>query len=159
VTSKEQFIILASNEVLPVKADVVVLLEGDGFNRIKTACDLIKKGRADKLIFSGGIDNPSYGSYTFEKCLPHILAEGIQTDQVVPELRSQHTREQAAFVIEICKEKQWNNLILVASHYHQYRAFLTFLKVLEETGLDRNIRIYNAPAMSGWLEERPWGNR
>jgi len=159
MTVKEQLVILVSNDVIPAKTDAIVLLEGDGFSRISTACDLIKNKYADKLVFSGGIDNPSYGSYTYDKCLPYILEAGVNEEQIITELESQHTREQAKFVVEKCLEYKWKSFVLVASHYHQCRAFLTFLKILQETELDKKIRVYNKPALPAWHEPSPWGKR
>jgi uncharacterized SAM-binding protein YcdF (DUF218 family) len=158
VTEKERFIVLTSGE-RPQPADAVVLLEGDGFNRIATACDLIRDRYANILVFSGGTDNSSYGSFPYEKCVPHILNCGISLDQMIVEDNSQHTREQAEFAIDICQEHGWKSLILVASHYHQYRAFLAFLKVLHERSLSRLIKIYNIPAQLPWFENTDWGRR
>lgn len=155
---REQFIVLTSNDAAK-KADAVILLEGDGVNRVHEACTLIKNGFSDTLVFSGGIDNPSYGSFIYDKCLPYILKEGIKESQIITELQSQNTREQAAFVIDIAERKAWKKMILVASHYHQYRAFLSFLKVLQERKLDRTIEIINVAAQLPWFEETPWGMR
>lgn len=143
----------------PSKADAVVLLEGDGYTRIPKACSLVKEGWSDKLVFSGGIENLTYGSYTFEMCLPRILEEGIDPKFIYHESKSLNTREQADYVIQLCVENNWNHIILVATHYHQYRAFLTFLKVLEERNLLNSIRISNAPATAEWFESNPWGIR
>lgn len=159
MTAKEQFLILTNTQQLQ-KANAVVLLEGDGFARIKKACSLVKEGWADTLIFSGGIDNESYGSFTLQKCYPFIIAEGIQPQQIIHEATSQHTRQQAEEVVKICKQNGWTKIILVASYYHQFRAFLTFLKVLEEENLDRFIQIINYPVKDlSWIEETGWGKR
>jgi uncharacterized SAM-binding protein YcdF (DUF218 family) len=159
LSEREIFINLVANDILS-RADAVVLLEGDGFNRINKACSLIRKGWADTLIFSGGIDNPSYGSFPYKNCLPLILEQDVSESQIIPELGSLNTREQAKEVIAICQQKKWSSVLLVASHYHQYRAFLTFLKVLEERSLHNSIKIFNAPAKGlDWFEETPWGKR
>ena len=47
--------------------------------------------------------------------------------------------------------------MLIASNYHQYRAYLTFLKCMEDANL--LIEIMNAPARLKWFEENNWGRR
>ncbi len=158
MTIREKFLAIVNTQQLQ-KADAVVLLEGDGFARIDKACDLVNKGWANFLVFSGGIDNADYGSFPFEKCKEKILATGIDEAKIILEEVSQHTRQQAEEVLKLCLQRGWNKIVLVATHYHQYRAFLTFLKVLEETGLDNSIQIINVPALATWFEQMPWGKR
>lgn len=158
LTEREVVIALIANDPL-IKSDVVVLLEGDGLNRIPEACRLLNEGYAPTLVFSGGLNNHGYGGFPYEVCLPEILKHGVSEAQIIPELHSLHTRQQAEFVIDICEAKNWNRFILVASHYHQYRAFLTFLKVLTERNLHRKINMINAPARPDWFEDNPWGRR
>jgi uncharacterized SAM-binding protein YcdF (DUF218 family) len=159
LSDKDFFLILASSSS-PKKADTVILLEGDGFSRIDHACNLINEGYADYLVFSGGVENLSYGSYDFERCLPQILKNNVDRHLLIHESKSKHTLEQAEEVIEMCVSKKWSSIILVASHYHQFRAFLTFLKVLTKRGLDREIKIYNSPVHGlSWTEENNWGQR
>ncbi len=158
MTAKEQFLILTNTQKLQ-KANAVVLLEGDGFTRIHKACSIVIQGWADILVFSGGVENESYGSFPFGKCYDLILAAGVKHEQIIHEAKSKHTRQQAEEVITICKEKGWKKIILVATHYHQYRAFLTFLKVLEEKKIEHSIHIINAPANTDWFQKMPWGKR
>jgi len=152
------FFALASFEKL-TKADAVILLEGDGYTRIRKACSLLKDGWSDTLVFSGGIEDLNYGSYPYEMCIDRILAEGISPDAIIHESRSKHTRDQAEQVVNLCVDRKWSHIILVATHYHQYRAFLTFLKVVEEKQLFSSLKISNAPAMADWFERTPWGVR
>lgn len=56
-----------------------------------------------------------------------------------------HTRAEAEQAIG---ERQNDDLTIVTSAYHQPRAFLTFLRVLHERGLERTVRLWNAPAPS-----------
>jgi uncharacterized SAM-binding protein YcdF (DUF218 family) len=158
MTSKELFLILTNSSKVTA-SDAVILLEGDGFSRLPQAVSLIKKGCAKKLVFSGGIDNESAGSYTFEKCKSKIINLGMDIDDIIHESVSQNTRQQAVEIIELCLKNNWKTIILVASHYHQYRAFLTFLKVLEENKLQEIIQIINSPAILDWFEEVYTGNR
>jgi hypothetical protein len=151
VNNKDLFLILTSSSKIE-SADAVILLEGDGYSRILKATSLITEGWSDLLVFSGGIDNESVGSFTFEKCKSHLLNSGIGMDKIIHESNSQNTREQAVQVIKLCSDNGWKKIILVASLYHQFRAFLTFLKVLEENNLQNIIHIINSPAILEWQE-------
>ena len=159
MSDKELFLIITSNEKL-LQANAVILLEGDGFERIKKACALVNNKWASFLVFSGAIENLPYGSYPYDKCLPLIEAEGIPKSKIIWEAQSLHTKQQADNVIAMCVEKKWDKIILVASHYHQYRAFLTFLKVLIDQDLHQKIKIYNHAATDmAWFTASEWGVR
>ena len=77
------------------------------------------------LIFSGAITDYSYGSFPFEDILPRLLSSGVPRDAIIHEKKSQNTREQAIEVINMAKANNWKKVILVATHEHQYRAYLT----------------------------------
>lgn len=72
--------------------------------------------------------------------------------QSVTRLHGAHTYAEAqAGIMELA---HWDaeDLTIVTCAYHQPRAFLTFLRVLQETGLDRTVRLWNAPA-AGRMEK------
>ena len=69
-----------------------------------------------------------------------------------------NTREQAVEVVRMAMENGWTKLILVASHEHQYRAYLTFLREVLDT--KSGITLYNAPARNlDWFVDKGWGTR
>lgn len=157
MTNREKVIALIDNDCLQ-KSDAIVLLEGDGLNRYQKAVDLYNRGWANKIIFSGGITDYEYGSYPFSDVLPHILKTGVPQDIIIHEDKSLNTREQAVEVVRISMEKGWKRLILVATHEHQYRAYLTFLREV----IDRkpSLILYNSPVRNlGWFSETGWGTR
>jgi len=157
MTDREKIIALIDNDTLRV-SDAIVLLEGDGLNRYQKAVDLYNSKWADKIIFSGGITDYEYGSFPYANVLPYILDTGIPHDAIIHEKKSLHTREQAVEVIKMALDNNWKKLILVATHEHQYRAYLTFLKEV----LDKypTLLLYNAPVRNlPWFSENPWGRR
>jgi uncharacterized SAM-binding protein YcdF (DUF218 family) len=154
---REKFIALVDNDCIR-KSDAIILLEGDGKNRYVKACQLFQSGMADKIVFSGGIIDYSYGSFPFTDIEPLLLSEGIPSDAIIHESKSQSTKEQAKEVIKLAIKNDWKSLILIASHYHQYRAYLTFLN--EVIGSPYKIVIYNASASNlFWFEDNKWGKR
>lgn len=158
LTEREKIIALIDNDCLR-KSDAIVLLEGDGLNRYQKAVDLYRNGWAKKIIFSGGITEYEYGSYPLVDILPNILANGIPEEDLIHENISTNTREQAIQIVEFAKQNIWaKRLILVATHEHQYRAYLTFLKVVIDSKID--LVIYNAPVRNlSWFSETGWGRR
>jgi len=157
MTEREIFIALVDNDILE-PSDAVVLLEGDGLNRYQKAVELYHLGISNKIIFSGGITNYEYGSYPFSDILPHVLEAGVPRDAIIHEDKSLNTREQAVEVVKIAKKNQWSRLVLIASHEHQFRAYLTFLREIIDTNSD--IILYNAPVRNmGWFKFSKWGIR
>lgn len=157
MTEREKFIALVDNDCIE-RSDVIILLEGDGLNRCEKAANLYSKGWADKILFSGGICDYSYGSYPIVDVLPELKRLGVNIEDLIIENKSQNTLEQAEFVVQLAVEYKWKKLILVATHDHQYRAYLTFLrKVLES---DCSIVLFNAPVRNLlWFQETGWGTR
>lgn len=157
MTDREKFIAIVDNDIIR-ESDAIILLEGDGLNRYQQAVNLYKNNTASKIVFSGGIVDYEYGSYPFEDVLPQILKQGIPNEDVIHESKSLNTREQAVEIIRLAKKMNWKRLLLVASHEHQYRAYLTFLREIIDS--NTNIILYNAPVRNmGWFKECEWGKR
>ena len=157
LTTREKFIALVDNDGI-LESDAIVLLEGDGFNRYKKAADLYLGGMSQRIIFSGAITDYSYGSFPFEDILPRLLSSGVPRDAIIHEKKSQNTREQAIEVINMAKANNWKKVILVATHEHQYRAYLTFLKEVLKS--DQDILLFNSPVRNlKWFENNVWGKR
>jgi uncharacterized SAM-binding protein YcdF (DUF218 family) len=157
MTLQEKFIILVDNDRIG-KSDAIILLEGDGLNRIPKSAELYKSGFADKIVFSGGITNLPYGSIPFSEGYPALIDAGVPPEAIIHESKSMNTKEQATEVIKLALQNHWKKLILVASNYHQYRAYLTFLREVIDTG--SKVILYNAPARElNWFEESGWGVR
>jgi len=157
MTNREKVIALIDNDGLQ-KSDAIVLLEGDGLNRYQKAVELYNNNLADKIIFSGGITDYEYGSFPFSDVLPHILMTGVPVEAIIHEDKSLNTREQAVEVIALAKRYNWTRLVLVATHEHQYRAYLTFLRIVIDSR--SNLILYNAPVRNlNWFSETGWGRR
>jgi len=81
-----------------------------------------------------------------------FAARGVRASEfvgrVVP-LHGPHTHAEAVQFMGERHEEDGADVILVTSAYHQLRVFLTFLAVLKDWGLDRTVRLWNAPAPSG----------
>ena len=159
MTNREIFIVLCSNDKLK-KSDAIVLLEGDGYNRVEKTISLFKQGWAPKIVVSGGYDNQNIGSFNGDKLIPILKENGIKKESIIYENNSMHTDEQANNVIDLCIKFKWKKIILVASNYHQYRAYFTFFRKLSIKNLEMSIEIINSPADDlSWFTETGWGIR
>ena len=157
ITEREKILAIVDNDCLST-SDAIILLEGDGFDRFRKAVSLYKQGKAPKIVFSGNITDYDYGSYPFEEVLPRMLEAGVPEDDIIHEDKSLNTREQAVEVVRMAQERGWKKLILVASHEHQYRAYLTFLREVLDS--KSGITLYNAPARNlDWFVDKGWGTR
>ena len=157
ITDREKILAIVDNDCLSV-SDAIILLEGDGFDRFRKAVSLFKQGKAPKIVFSGNITDYDYGSFPFAEVLPRMLEEGVPEDDIIHEDKSLNTREQAVEVVRMAQERGWRKLILVASHEHQYRAYLTFLREVLDS--KSGITLYNAPARNlDWFVDKGWGTR
>lgn len=157
ITDREKILAIVDNDCL-MPSDAIILLEGDGFFRYREAVSLYKNGMAPKIVFSGNIVDHDYGSYPFSEVLPLMLKAGVPVCDIIHEDKSLNTKEQAVEVVRMAMERGWKRLILVASHEHQYRAYLTFLREVLDT--KSGIALYNAPARNlRWFVNAGWGTR
>ena len=157
ITDREKILAIVDNDCLS-PSDAIILLEGDGFDRFRKAVSLYQQQKAPKIVFSGNITDYDYGSFPFEEVLPRMLKAGVPEADIIHEDQSLNTREQAVEVVRMAMERGWKKLILVASHEHQYRAYLTFLREVLDTR--SGITLYNAPARNlNWFEDKGWGTR
>ena len=157
ITDREIILAIVDNDCL-MHSDAAILLEGDGFFRFQKAVNLYKKGIVDRIVFSGNIIDKDYGSFPYEEVAPFILDQGVPEKDLIHEDKSHHTRQQAVEVIKMAMDNGWKKLALVASHEHQYRAYLTFLREVLDTR--SGIILYNAPVRNlNWFLDSGWGMR
>lgn len=157
ITDREIIMAIVDNDCLK-PSDAIILLEGDGFHRFHKAVDLYKKGYGKKIVFSGAIVQKEYGSYPFEEVKPFILNAGVPEEDLLHEDKSLQTQQQAVEVVKMAMENGWKRLALVASHEHQYRAYLTFLRQVLDS--KSGIILYNAPVRNlDWFVDSGWGMR
>lgn len=157
ITDREIIMAIVDNDCLK-PSDAIILLEGDGFHRFQKAVDLYKKGLGKKIVFSGAIVQKEYGSYPFEEVKPFILKAGVPEEDLIHEDKSLQTQQQAVEVVKMALKNGWKRLALVASHEHQYRAYLTFLRQVLDS--KSGIILYNAPVRNlDWFVDSGWGMR
>lgn len=157
ISEREIIIAIVDNDCL-TKSDAAILLEGDGLFRFQKAVELYNKGLVSKIVFSGNVVDKDYGSYPFSEIKPFIMEGGVAESDLIHEDKSLNTRQQAEEVVKMAMERGWKKLALVASHDHQYRAYLTFLREVLDT--KSGIILYNTPVRNlNWFVDSGWGMR
>lgn len=157
ITDREIILAIVDNDCL-TKSDAAILLEGDGFNRFQKAVELYHAGFVSKIVFSGNIIDKDYGSFPYEEVKPYIINGGVPERDLIHENVSLNTREQAVEVVKMAIGYGWKKLALVASHEHQYRAYLTFLREVIDT--QSGLILYNTPVRNlNWFRDNGWGIR
>lgn len=138
---------IASNDKVK-KSDAVIWFEGDGMSRMDEVMRVYNAGLADYIVVSGGLDREPH-SIPAPKMAEKLYEKDYPKEKVIVEDVSQNTYDQGVEIMKLVKQSNWSSIILVASHYHQLRAYLTFLQAMKNAGL--KISMYNSPA-----RDLPW---
>ncbi len=111
------------------KADLIVALGGDKERR-RDAVDLLRKGLAPKIMFTGyDVEGRDY------QC------EGVSEEEtLLPPMPSYTTYDDALVVLKATEENKFRSIIIVTSPYHLRRAGFIFHKVFK--GKDINLMFY-----------------
>jgi hypothetical protein len=159
LTARESFIVqLAHGPHLRANA-IVVLAGEDGEARADAALNLYLQGAAPCIVLSGAL-NEAPALHGAQWLRARMLAKGLADDVLIVENESRNTREQAQQVVALATSKGWTRILLIASAYHSYRAFLTFVQALRETGLHERIHVILGPSpQSKWSEPPPGRER
>lgn len=128
--------LLLANPLLTVrdpvsKADVIVVLGGDGPSRAAWAAGLWLKGVAPRVLVSGDGD-----CYWIREAM---INRGVDGRAITTECQSGSTWENALFSAPILKQMDARTAVLVTSWYHSRRALATF------TATSGNIRWISDP--------------
>jgi len=98
--------------------------------RVLTAFDLLRTGRAKDVLISGG--ELRAGSKTFREAdiiAAQLRAWGIDDARIMVEGQSLNTRQNALFSADILRAKRYQSMLLVTSAFHMSRAVGCFRAV------------------------------
>ena len=113
----------------PQKADVVLVLAGDGFGRrILKAGELVKQGWAPNALISG--PNGNYGSYECDLAIPFAVRAGYPESYFIHlEHTGRSTEEEAYVAAAKLRTMGVKKVILLTSNYHTRRSGKIFHRV------------------------------
>jgi uncharacterized SAM-binding protein YcdF (DUF218 family) len=106
----------------PQKADIIVVLAGDGFgHRILTAAELVKEGWAPQALVSG--PNGMYGNYECDLAIPFAVKAGYPDSYFLHlEHRARSTADEARVIVEKLRAMGVKRVLFVTSNYHTRRS-------------------------------------
>ncbi len=139
---REQLMHLVSLRT-PRPSDAIVLLAGDRFHRVPRAAELYHLGYAPRIVVTSSAYDFTYGSFPSRMLARALESYDVREEHIIASEEAPHTRAEADATIAIAKREGWKRLILVTTEYHQYRAFLTWLKAIRDH--DARLEIYMAP--------------
>jgi uncharacterized SAM-binding protein YcdF (DUF218 family) len=124
----------------PCKADAIVWLQGNEYDRGEKVMELFDAGYAPRIIVTGNnVNKVDIGSVTVEDIREWLISHEVDTGSIVIDDQAMNTRDQGMNVAKIAKQLGLQSLILVASTHHQMRAFLTLLRQSELVGWNGTI--------------------
>jgi len=151
MTARERYLAMLSSWAhWAATSDAIVLLAGDGEERVDMACRMMAVGPNQMLVITGGLDDPPY-SLTARKLRAKALGLGVAPSKIVTD-GALNTHEQAEHVVALAKERGWKRLSVVASPDHIARAHLTFVKVLDDAGLADSVCVMPVTVSAKWGE-------
>ena len=141
----------------PRPADVIVWLQGNGYDRGKKVLELYKGGYAPIVVVTGNnervVDDDRIG---VNEIIAWLKDHEVGEEAIIVDGQSFNTYDQAVHVIALAKKREWNTILLVGSTHHQLRAFLTFL--YQANAQSWNGQIINQPVVIPW-DVKPSGRR
>lgn len=105
----------------PVQSDVIIVAEGQAFNRAYRASELLHDGFSDsgQMIVSP-INETNVEGYQ---------SVGIRPEQVIPETEATSTYENAVITLGMMEEHGFDSAIVVSSDYHMMRTKMIYERV------------------------------
>ena len=155
LSDREKFIAVLGNSRRDVSEAIVLLCGEDVEPRLETAYR-VKSTCGGHVVLTGGVHAPPR-LHDASSLAPRLLGGGVAYNDITIDGLAMNTREQAVNVVALAAGKGWKRLAIVASNYHQYRAFLTFLKALQQSGQTETIQLINVPVTHTKWSEKPAG--
>jgi len=129
----------------PQKADAMVILSGNAFERGNEAYELFRKGFAPKIICPGGNLQPDFlilGDSVYESDLTkkQITNKNIADSLVFAIHSGTSTAEEADTVLKYCLQKNIKSIIVVTTLFHTRRAGKVYHKLFDKAGIKVFVR-------------------
>lgn len=122
-------------------ADAVIVVGGNGPERLVTAVGLLRSGIGRTLIVSGGpYEHARRLLNSAEIMRDEALAVGVPASQLVVDDRATSTYENAVGTAALMRANGMRTAILVTSPYHTRRAAVIFRRVYSAEGLRVRVR-------------------
>ncbi|KJD41569.1 hypothetical protein QD46_00050 [Paenibacillus polymyxa] len=134
--------------------------------RLEEALRLYRNGMVQRLIVSGGLDQPDFPYTEAEGMQRYLVGRGVPVQHIVLENQATSTYENLLYSQRIMKEYGWNSTVIITHSYHGPRAleiaqFLNFdhpqLALTESKVLNMPIhQSREVLAYAKWTLQRWW---
>jgi len=142
----------------PRKAEVIVVVGGEGNLRIQRGLQLLRKGYAPRLVITARTTWHLFGWTEADLARQFVsqLEPGLAQLTSVVQITAQCTWEEAAQVKEFLASMGVRSALLVTSQYHSRRALSIFRRMLP--GIQCGIVAVPEPYLFGihWWQHREW---
>lgn len=139
------------------KADAIVVVSG-GDTEARTAAGiaLYQNGWADYVIFSGAAQDKS-GPSNAATMMAQAQAAGVPASAILIDEEAVNTQQNATNTQTIFRARNFDDVILVTSGYHQRRASLIFNKITDDVVI-RNYPVTHDDDWGWywWITPRGW---
>lgn len=95
--------------------------------RLNTALDLIKTGKVDYLILSGGIGQAEISEA--EAMAQYLMERGVSPKQIILEPESTNTKENLQNSAKLIHQQGFKEVYLITHDYHMFRALAYARKI------------------------------
>ena len=149
----------AIRKTQPTKPAVGVCLEGDTNLRLMGTVALYRSGRVNRVIVSGGVDDPQADNLPAASMKEYLISKGIPAEAIELDGQSKFTHDHPIYVNSIVKRQGFTDLIVITSGYHLLRAYLRFLHEL--LSQDHPYILYGYPVgtIESWFQKSPTEGR
>jgi len=138
----------------PSKADLIVVLGGDGGDRGLTAARLYVAGLAPSVFLTGLEATPPGVRKPLMHWRAQVLAEaGVPLAQLEYDAASMNSWEEAVNTRRLMEARGWRKAVVVSDPYHMRRLSWTWGRVFEGSGLEYSL-VASAPAF--WKPDVWW---
>lgn len=118
----------------PKKAEALVFLQGDRFDRVPATLSLYNSGLAEKILITGNNDLAGRGKrigendVSLDKIKEVFLEKGVLKQSLIIDDEAFNTKDQAVNAIKVAIKNDWKTILVLTSPYHILRTYLTFVK-------------------------------
>jgi len=145
---------LAAPAGVPVVADAVVVLGGDGGNeRATRAGELFRAGFARQVVLTGNAGKP--GMVAEAKADPRVnllINMGVPTAVLLFDSVSRNSWEEAVNARQMMDEKRWQRVLVVSDPPHLRRLDMAFRHALKDGGQ----QFVLVATEAGWWQPETW---
>lgn len=144
---------LSEEDVLSTADAILVISGGNTKDRVLEGIKLYKLGYAKKIIFAGAALDEGVSNAEIMREI--AIAENINPDDIIVDINSKNTLENAINIRSLLPELIYQKVILVTSPYHLRRSYITFRKILPENiAIIRHSSPENNWTINTWYKTR-----